>query len=91
MSFATARLAISTADQQIDPAALPAAAQDFYAEPVELTGGVNFAGTLDLTGRLADAFGYAGYAGEVDARRLARRLGRRALRPRLTRSSATCA
>ena len=66
MSFATARLAVSTADQEIDPAALPAAAQDFYAEPVELTGGVNFAGTLDLTGRLADAFGYAGYASGVD-------------------------
>ena len=64
--FATARLAVSSADQQIDPATLPAAAREFYAEPVELTGGVSFAGRLQLDGRLADAFGYAGYSGEVD-------------------------
>ena len=65
LSFATARLAVANRDHELDPALLPAAAQDFYAEPVALTGGVSFAGDLTLDGRMAEAFGYAGYSGEV--------------------------
>src|SRR5262249_46280865 len=38
---------------------------DFYSGPTHLTGGVNLAGDLTLSGRLADAFGYAGYSGDV--------------------------
>jgi PKD domain len=64
--FATARMAISTAAQDIDPAALPESAREFYSEPVTLTGGVNFAGDLEVSGRLADAFGYAGHSGNVE-------------------------
>ncbi len=64
--FATARMAVSTATQDIDPDALPASAREFYSEPVTLTGGVNFAGDLEVGGRLADAFGYAGHSGNVE-------------------------
>ena len=64
--FATARMAVSTATQDIDPDALPESAREFYSEPVTLTGGVNFAGDLEVSGRLADAFGYAGHSGNVE-------------------------
>ncbi|MDA0158888.1 PKD domain-containing protein [Solirubrobacter ginsenosidimutans] len=65
VSFATVRLAVAGADQQIDPDALPGAARAFYPEPTDLAGGVNLAGDLQLDGRLADAFGFAGYSGDV--------------------------
>jgi hypothetical protein len=63
--LSTVRLAVASADEDIDPGALPAAARDFYSAPTHLTGGVNLAGDLTLSGRLADAFGYAGYSGDV--------------------------
>jgi hypothetical protein len=64
--FSTARMAVSTATQDIDPDALPESARAFYSEPVTLTSGVNFAGELEVSGRLADAFGYTGHSGNVE-------------------------
>jgi hypothetical protein len=64
-SLTTARLVVANRDHTLEPAELPASAAGFFDGAVDLVGGVNFQGDLHLDGRLADAFGYAGWSGDI--------------------------
>src|SRR4051812_14910191 len=68
ISFSDVRLAIANGSTTPDPAHLPSIADSFFGddkEPLDVTAGVAFHGALDVSGRIADAFGYAGWGGPI--------------------------
>ena len=64
-SLSKAQLVVAGYTGTLDPATLPASAQGFYDGPIDVSSGVSLRGSLHLDGRLADAFGYAGWSGDV--------------------------
>jgi hypothetical protein len=68
VSFSNVLLALSNRDTTLDPGHLPSTATTFFDSEgaLDVKSGVSLRGTVDTSGRLADALGYAGWSGSID-------------------------
>jgi len=69
VSFSNVLLAVSNGETTLDPTQLPTIADAFFGTDktaLDVAQGVSLRGTVNTSGRVAEALGYAGWSGSVD-------------------------